>query len=321
MTEALPDLSSIHAAKARIGALVVRTPLLRSARLDALTGAQVWLKAEPLQITGSFKFRGASNRIAALSAAERAAGVVAFSSGNHAQGVAAAARAHGSSATIVMPSDAPPMKISRTRALGAQVVLYDREREDRQAIAARIAADTGAVIVPPFDDALVIAGQGTAGQEISEELDGLDHWVVCCGGGGLAAGTSLALRARFPDIRVHIVEPEHYDDATQSLEAGERLSITGFAPTLCDALQTTSPGLLTFPILQQLGARGLVVREAEVLAAMRFAWEELKLVVEPGGSVALAAVLAGKLDLRGSRVGIMLSGGNAEPAVFARCLG
>jgi threonine dehydratase len=320
MTASLPDLSSIHAAKARLEGVVVATPLLRSDRLDALTGAQVWLKAEPLQHTGSFKYRGATNRIAALDAAVRARGVVAFSSGNHAQGVAAAAGRFGCAATIVMPSDAPPLKVARTRSHGAEVIFYNRATQDRDAIAEALAADRGATLIPPYDDAHVIAGQGTAGLEIAEALDQLDDWLVCCGGGGLAAGTSLALRSHFPALAVTIVEPEHYDDVTRSLMAGERLPIDGFAPTLCDALQTKMAGALTFPLLRAVGARGVFVTEAEVKAAMRFAFEELKLVVEPGGSVALAALLAGKVDVKGRRVAVMLSGGNVDPVLFAKII-
>jgi threonine dehydratase len=316
----LPDLSSIHAANDRIANLVLRTPLLRSARLDALTGAQVWLKAEPLQRTGSFKFRGAANRIAALSAAERAAGVVAFSSGNHAQGVARAAKLAGVAATIVMPADAPAMKVARTRADGAHITLYDRSTEDREAIAARLAAEQGSVVIPSFDDPYIIAGQGTAGLEIGEALDQLDMFVCCCGGGGLVSGCTLALRGKFPDVAIVTVEPEAYDDVARSLAAGERLAINGFAPTLCDALQTPKMGELTFAILQAANAVGVFVTEAEVIAAMRFAFEELKLVVEPGGVVALAALLAGKVNARGKFVAVMLSGGNVDAETFARCL-
>jgi threonine dehydratase len=316
----LPDLSSIDAANARIVGLVLRTPLLRSARLDAVTGAQVWLKAEPLQHTGSFKFRGAANRIAALSVAERVAGVVAFSSGNHAQGVARAAKLAGVAATIVMPSDAPAMKVARTRADGAHIILYDRITEDREAIAAKLAAEQGSVVIPSFDDPYIIAGQGTAGLEIAQALDRLDVFLCCCGGGGLVSGCTLALRAKFPNIAIVTVEPEDYDDVARSLVAKERLAINGFAQTLCDALQTPKVGELTFAILQAADAMGVFVTEAEVKAAMRFAFEELKLVVEPGGVVALAALLAGKVDVRGKSVAVMLSGGNVDAETFARIL-
>jgi threonine dehydratase len=317
----LPDLSNIHAANARIADLMVRTPLLRSARLDALTGADVWLKAEPLQHTGSFKFRGAANRIAALSAAERKKGVVAFSSGNHAQGVARAAKLAGVAATIVMPSDAPAMKVARTRADGAHIILYDRATEDREAIAAQLAAEQGNVVIPSFDDPYIIAGQGTAGLEIADALTHLDLFLCCCGGGGLVSGCTLALRATFPDVAIVTVEPENYDDVARSLATGERLGINGFAHTLCDALQTPKVGALTFAILQAAGAMGVFASEAEVKAAMRFAFEEFKLVVEPGGAVALAALLAGKVDVRGKSVAVMLSGGNVDAETFAMCLG
>jgi threonine dehydratase len=317
----LPDLSNIHAANARIADLMVRTPLLRSARLDALTGADVWLKAEPLQHTGSFKFRGAANRIAALSTAERKKGVVAFSSGNHAQGVARAAKLAGVAATIVMPSDAPAIKVARTRADGAHIILYDRATEDREAIAAQLAAEQGNVVIPSFDDPYIIAGQGTAGLEIADALTHLDLFLCCCGGGGLVSGCTLALRATFPDVAIVTVEPENYDDVARSLAAGERLGINGFAHTLCDALQTPKVGALTFAILQAAGAMGVFASEAEVKAAMRFAFEEFKLVVEPGGAVALAALLAGKVDARGKSVAVMLSGGNVDAETFAMCLG
>lgn len=320
MKTVLPTYKDIMTARQRIADVVAPTPLLQSKALNDITGGQVWLKAEPLQHTGSFKFRGAANRIAALSPAERALGVVAFSSGNHAQGVARAAKLAGVSATIVMPHDAPAMKIARTRSDGAQIVLYDRITEDREAIAARLAAEQGSIVIPSFDDAYVIAGQGTAGVEIAEALSGLDMFLCCCGGGGLVSGCTLALRETFPAVDIITVEPEHYDDVARSLAAGERLGISGFAPTLCDALQTPKVGELTFPILHAAGATGVFVTEAEVKAAMRFAFEELKLVVEPGGAVALAAVLAGKIDLRRKSVAVMLSGGNVDSATFTRCL-
>jgi threonine dehydratase len=245
---------------------------------------------------------------------------VAFSSGNHAQGVARAAKLADVAATIVMPSDAPAMKVARTRADGAHIILYDRAAEDREAIAARLAAEQGSVVIPSFDDPYIIAGQGTAGLEIADALNHLDMFLCCCGGGGLASGCTLALRAKFPDVAIITVEPENYDDVARSLAAGERLSINGFAPTLCDALQTPKVGALTFVILQAAKAIGLFVTEAEVKAAMRFAFEELKLVVEPGGAVALAALLAGKVDVRGKSVAVMLSGGNVDAKTFARCI-
>lgn len=321
MKTSLPTYKDIMTARQRIADVIVHTPLLQSMTLNDMTGAQVWLKPESLQHTGSFKFRGAANHIAALNPAERAAGVVAFSSGNHAQGVARAARLAGISATIVMPQDAPTMKLARTRSDGAQIMLYDRITENREAIAARLAAEQGRVVIPSFDDAYVIAGQGTAGLEIAEALPKLDIFLCCCGGGGLASGCTLALRETFPGVDIVIVEPENYDDVARSLAAGERLGINGFAPTLCDALQTPIVGALTFPILQAAGARGVFVTESDVKTAMRFAFEELKLVVEPGGAVALAALLAGKAEVRGKSVAVMLSGGNVDSDTFARCLG
>jgi threonine dehydratase len=315
-----PAYNDIMTARQRIGGVVVQTPLLQSRILNDVTGAQVWLKAEPLQHTGSFKFRGAANRIAALSPAERTAGVVAFSSGNHAQGVARAAKLAGVSASIVMPSDAPTMKVARTRADGAQIIFYDRATEDREVIAARLAAGQGRIVIPSFDDAYVIAGQGTAGLEIAEALPDLDMFLCCCGGGGLASGCALALREAFPAVDIITVEPEAYDDVARSLAAGERLGINGFAPTLCDALQTAKVGELTFAVLQAAGAKGVFVTEAEVKAAMRFAFEDFKLVVEPGGAVALAALLAGKVEVRGKSIAVMLSGGNVDSGTFANCI-
>jgi threonine dehydratase len=320
MSEPTPTYKDVRTAQQRLLNLSCKTPLLRSAKLEALTGATVWLKIETLQHTGSFKFRGAANRIAALSAAEKARGVVAFSSGNHAQGVALAARLAGVAATIVMPSDAPAMKVARTQADGARIILYDRATEDREAIAAQLAAEQGSIVIPSYDDPYIIAGQGTAGLEIAEAVDQLDMFLCCCGGGGLTSGCTLVLREKFSEVQIITAEPENYDDVARSLAAGRRLGIDGFAPTLCDALQTPKVGELTFAILQAAGATGISVTEAEVKAAMRFAFDELKLVVEPGGSVALAGLLAGKLDVRGKAVAVMLSGGNVDAETFARCV-
>lgn len=313
----LPTLADIEAAAARLKGHAVLTPLLRSDALDARTGGQIWLKAECLQRTGSFKFRGAYNRLAQL--APRTP-VVAFSSGNHAQGVALAARLLGLPATIVMPSDAPALKVARTRADEAQVIQYDRATEDRTAIGARLAAEQGAVLVPPFDDVDVIAGQGTVGLEARTQLAdrGLtaDLALTCCGGGGLSSGVALGLGA--PLI---VVEPEQYDDVTRSLASGRIKQIAGFPPTLADALQTPAPSPLTFALLAAHGARGVTASEAAIAAAVRFAFTELKLVVEPGGAIALAALLAGAVDVRGKIVVATLSGGNVDPAVFARLIG
>ncbi len=306
-------------AAGRIAGVAVRTPLVRNDTLDAVTGARIFLKPENLQRTGSFKFRGAYNRLAAIPAEQRGAGVVAFSSGNHAQGVALAAKLLAMPAVIVMPSDAPPIKVERTRGHGAEVVFYDRLTEDRDAIAGAIAAQRGAVVVPPFNDRHVIAGQGTAGLEAAADLAALgltaDLAIVCCGGGGLASGFSVGSR-----LPVIAVEPEHWDDVNRSLAGGAIVPVADPQPTRCDALQTLRMAELTFDTLRANGATGHVVSEAEVARAVAFAFRELKLVVEPGGSVALAAALAGRLDLAGRTVLIILSGGNVEAGVFAACL-
>mgnify|MGYP003131258839 FL=1 len=312
--------ADVQAAAARIAGKAVRTPLLRSDALDRRTGARIFLKAECLQITGSFKFRGAYNRLSAMSESERKAGVVAFSSGNHAQGIARAARMLGMPATIVMPADAPRVKVDRTRADGAEIVSYDRLSESREEIARDLAAARGAVLVPSFDDPFIIAGQGTAGMEIVEQLSALgeeaDLAVVCCGGGGLSSGIALAM----PRAEIVLTEPEGYGDAGESMRTGRIERVTNPGPTLCDALQTLEIAPSTFDILASRGARGVTVSDADALAAMRFAFEELKLVVEPGGAAALAAILAGKLSVEGRTVAVTLSGGNVDAAIFAKCM-
>ncbi len=312
-------LDEVERAAERIAGAAVRTPLLRSDALDAATGARIFLKPENLQRTGSFKFRGAYNRLSAIPAADRAAGVVAFSSGNHAQGVALAAALLGMPATIVMPSDAPANKVARTRGHGGEVVFYNRLTEDRDAIAAAIAAKRGAIVVPPFNDRHVIAGQGTAGLEAAADLAAIglvaDLALVCCGGGGLASGFAVG-----SGVPVVAVEPQGYDDVVRSLAAGTILPVDNPGPTRCDALQTLRMAPLTFATLTAHGATGEVVSEAEVARAVAFGFRELKLVVEPGGAVALAAALAGRLDLRGKTVIVVLSGGNIEASVFAACL-
>ena len=309
----------VVAAAARIAGVALRTPLLRSDALDAATGAKVWLKPENLQRTGSFKFRGAYNRLAAIPESERHAGVVAFSSGNHAQGVALAAKLLGMPAVIVMPSDAPAIKVERTRGHGAEVVFYDRLTEDRDAIAGAIAAKSGAVVVPPFNDRHVIAGQGTAGMEAVADLAAqgvtADLAIVCCGGGGLSSG--FAVGSRLPVIAV---EPEHWDDVTRSLAGGVIVPVTDPRPTRCDALQTLRMADLTFETLRANQATAMAVSEVEAARAVAFAFRELKLVVEPGGAVALAAALSGRANVAGKTVIVILSGGNVEPAVFAECL-
>ena len=312
--------ADVVVAQQRINGFAVRTPLLRSDTLDAASGGRLFLKPECLQRTGSFKFRGAYNRLSAMTPAERAGGVVAFSSGNHAQGVALAARMLGIAAAIIMPSDAPAVKIDATRDYGAEVIFYDRLTQDRAALSAGLAAERGAAVVPSFDDPWIVAGQGTAGLEIAEDMASLgmaaDMVLVCCGGGGLAAGISLGL----PAVPMTIVEPEGYDDVARSLASGVIESVRNPGPTLCDALQTLVTCPLTFGLLQQAGARGVAVSESAVMSAVRFAFDQLKLVVEPGGAVALAAALSGAVDVRGKTVVLTLSGGNVDPAVFARCL-
>ena len=311
------DFAAIEQAARRIAPQAVRTPLLRSRFLDRDTGRRAWLKPEILQVSGSFKFRGAYNRIACLSAAERRAGVIAWSSGNHAQGVAAAARMAGVAARIVRPEDAPRIKADNTRALGAQVITYDRYRQDREAIARALAERDGGVLIPSYDDAHIIAGQGTAGLEIFSDARELDALLVCCGGGGLSAGCARAAESLSPRTAIFCVEPEGYDDHRRSLLSGRRETADTSRPSFCDALLAPTPGALTFPINRRLLTGGLVVSEAEVRYAMRYAFRVLKLVLEPGGAVALAALLAGKLADRYRRVALMLSGGNVDPDVFA----
>jgi threonine dehydratase len=311
--------AEIDAAAARLKGHVVHTPLLRSDRLDQMTGGRLWLKPECLQTTGSFKLRGALNRLLALPEPVRARGVVAYSSGNHAQGVAHAARRLGVPAAIVMPADAPALKIARTRADGAEIILYNRQTESREAIAGALALARGATLVPPFEDRDVAAGQGTAGLEVAMDMAALglkaDLALICCGGGGLAAG--FAIGSGLPVI---IVEPQGYEDAGRSLEAGQILSVENPGPTRCDALQTLRMGQLAFATLRAAGARGVSVSESQVARAVAFAFDHLKLVVEPGGAVALAAALAGTVDLGGRTAVVMLSGGNIDAATLAACL-
>ena len=317
-------LRHIQAAADRIAGHAVRTPLLRHADLDRRTGGRVYLKAEPLQRTGSFKFRGAFNRIAQIGAGATDGGVVAFSSGNHGQAVAAAALHFRLPATIVMPFDAPAIKIELTRSHGATVIFYDRARDDRAIIARRLVAETGAVLVPPYDDPDVIAGQGTIGLETVADLKALglapDVVLCCCGGGGLIAGIATAVKASASSAAIYAVEPEHFDDTARSLASGTRQVNAEGAVSICDAIVTPTPGEITFPINRRLLAGGLTVSEAEVRAAIVYASRHLKVVVEPGGAVALAAVLAGKLDLSGKTAVAVLSGGNIDGALLASIL-
>ncbi len=311
----------IRRAQARLQGQAVVTPLLENSELNARVGGRVFLKAENLQRTGSFKFRGAYNRLSQLTPAQRSVGVVAWSSGNHAQGVAAAAGILGIPATIVMPADAPRIKTENTRRYGAKIVAYDRYRESREDIARAIAAETGATLVPSYDDPHIIAGQGTSGAEMlaqaAERGIRLSQLLVCCSGGGLASGIATAFAEASPDTAIYSVEPEDFDDTARSLASGQREQNAGDARSICDALQTPSPGELTFSINRRLLAGGLSVSDAEVREAMRFAFNQLKLVVEPGGAVALAALLHGRVDAAGGHTGIVLSGGNVDPALFA----
>ncbi len=318
----VPTAADVDAAARRIAGVAVRTPLIASPMLDRFIGGRVFLKAETLQRTGSFKFRGAYNKISAIPPDRRSGGVVAYSSGNHAQGVAAAAKLLGLPAVIVMPSDAPRLKRERTAQLGAEVVLYDREREDREAIGQRIAAERGAVLVPPYDDPLVIAGQGTAGREIVEDLAALglapDVVVVNASGGGLTAGIALAVKARAPAAQIYTAEPSGFDDHARSFASGRRESNASSAGSICDALMATSPGKITFEINRSLVGQGVVATDTEVARAVAFAFRELKLVVEPGGAVGLAALLERRIDARDRVAVVVLSGGNVDPDLFAR---
>lgn len=315
----MTTLSMIEAAAARMQGHIRQTPLLSAPLLDRLAGRRVLVKAENLQVTGSFKARGGW---AAVSALPPGTGVLAMSSGNHAQGVALAAAAHGVEAVILMPADAPAVKIANTRAYGAEVVLYDRATEDRDAIATRLSAERGLALIAPFDHAEVIAGQGTVGLEIAQQAGALGvekaDVLVPCGGGGLSSGIALALEAHAPGLRVRTVEPEGFDDMARSLAANERLSNPATTGSICDAILTPAPGKLTQPILQRLAGPGLVVSDAQALQAMAEAFTHLRLVAEPGGAVALAAALFTK-DL-GDTVICVISGGNVDPALFAQTL-
>jgi threonine dehydratase len=320
----LPTFADVDLAAERINGVAVRTPLINAPVLDGRLRARVFLKAETLQRTGSFKFRGAYNKLSSIPPERREGGVVAYSSGNHAQGVAAAARLLDLRATIVMPADAPLAKRQRTAALGAEIVLYDRDREDRAAIAHKIANERGATLVPPFDDPLIVAGQGTIGREIVEDLSALglrpELVLVGCSGGGLIAGIALGVKQRVPEAVFYAVEPEGFDDTLRSFKSGERERNARMSGSICDALLTDRPGEITFPINRALVGQGLTVSDEEVTRAVRYAFEELKLVVEPGGAVGLAAMLAGKLDLAGKVVVGALSGGNVDAAMFGKLI-
>lgn len=320
----LPDYDAVCAAEDRVRPLARITPLLRFEMLDEAAGAQVFVKCENVQRTGSFKIRGATNRIAQLSQDEMKRGVVAYSSGNHAQGVAGAARAFGAPATIVMPEDSPRVKMDGVKALGGKIVTYDRASENREEIAAGIARETGATIVPSYDDPHIIAGQGTAGLEIArqaEEAGGpLDALIVCAGGGGLTAGIALAMEGLSPGTEIHTAEPEGFDDHKRSFESGRREQNARMAGSICDALLSPSPGELTFPINSSRVKGGFAISDDQALDAMAFAFRRLKQMVEPGGAAALAALLVHKPFSPRARVGVVLTGGNVDPSVFATAL-
>ena len=320
----LPSFDDVEKAARRLQGFAVRTPVIESPALNAKAGGRVLIKAECLQRTGSFKFRGAWNRISQLDTASAPGGVVAYSSGNHAQGVAAAAQIRGVPALIVMPADTPAIKQQNTKSYGAEVVTYDRATESREDIAARFVAERGAVLVPPFDDPHIISGQGTAGLELAEEAEargvGLDDVLVCCSGGGLTAGIALAMAAQSPATKVHTVEPAGFDDYARSLKSGTIERNARASGSICDALMSVSPGEMTFAINKPLLGEGLVVTDAEAAEAVRYAFEVLKLVLEPGGAVALAAVLAGRIETRGRAIGVIASGGNCDAESFARIL-
>ncbi len=318
----MTDIALIEAAAARLHGHARETPLLNAPLLDRIAGRRILVKAECLQLTGSFKFRGAWSAITALP--EGVQGVLAYSSGNHAQGVALAAARRGLSAVIVMPADAPAVKIANTRAYGAEVVTYDRATEDRDAIGSAIAAERGLALVKPYDDAQVIAGQGTTGLEIARQAAaaGVDRAdvLVCCGGGGLTSGIALALEARAPGLRVRPAEPAGFDDTARSLASGQRERNAAASGSICDAIVTPSPGELTFPILKRLCGPGLVVSDDEALAAVALAFRHLRIVAEPGGAVALAAALFRGDQIAGDTVICTVSGGNVDPETFAEAL-
>lgn len=318
------NIEMIRAAAQRLKGHAIRTPLLSSPFLDEIAGRRVLLKPECIQHTGSFKFRGGWSAVSALSPDAIKAGVIAFSSGNHAQGVANAARAHGAPCVIVMPSDAPAVKIANTRGLGAEVVLYNRESEDRDEIGARLATERGLTLIKPFDEPQVIAGQGTTGLEIAEDATamGVTHAdvLVCCGGGGLTSGIALACEADAPGLRVRPVEPAGFDDVARSLASGTIQRNARLTGSICDAIITPQPGNLTFPIMSRLCGAGIVVPEEDCLRAMAAAFARLHVVIEPGGAVALAAALYHSSQIEGDTVICVASGGNVDVPMFTRAL-
>lgn len=320
----IPQYADVETAASVILAEAVKTPLLQNARLNEITGANVFIKPENLQRTGSFKFRGAYNAIASLTPEEREKGVLASSSGNHAQGIAAAAKLFGCTSMILMPEDAPEIKIERTKSYGAEVVFYDRAAKDRDKLVKEIQKETGRILVHPFNNFHVIAGQGTVGKEIAETLKAqdieLDRMLVCTGGGGLTSGIALAIKHHFPEADIHPVEPEGFDDYKRSLEAGEITKNEKTSGSICDSIMSPQPGKIGFEINRNVLSEGIVISDAEALQAVRFAYEELKLVVEPGGAAALAGLLQAKQKWQGENIALTLSGGNVDGAVFQSAL-
>ena len=318
------NIDMIEAAAVRLAGHARRTPLLSSPFLDEIAGRRVFVKAECLQHTGSFKFRGGWSAVSALDADVRAQGVIAYSSGNHAQGVALAAKLHGVPSVIIMPEDAPRQKIDNTRALGAEVVLYDRHTGDRDAIGAELSESRGLTLIKPFDEPQVIAGQGTTGLEIADQAaaEGIDRAdvLVCCGGGGLTSGIALALESKAPGLRARTVEPEGFDDVARSLAAGRIEGNPAGRRSICDAIVTPSPGKLTFPIMSRLCGPGIAVPDEDCLRTMAMAFARLKIVLEPGGAVALAAALFHRDQIEGDAVICVASGGNVDPAMFGDAL-
>jgi threonine dehydratase len=316
----LPTYADVARAAERLAGVAHRTPVLTSATADERTGARLFFKCENFQRMGAFKFRGAYNAIAALGESQRKAGVIAFSSGNHAQGMALAGKLLGAPVTIVMPQDAPAAKVAATRGYGAEVVAYDRYTQDREEIGRRLAAEKGLALIPPFNHPDVIAGQGTAAKELIEEVGALDLLLVCVGGGGLLGGCALAAHALSPGVRVIGVEPEAGDDARQSLAAGRIIRID-VPRTIADGAQTQAMGDITFALMRRDTASVVTVSDAELIEAMRFAAERMKMVVEPSGALAMAAAMTAKVPVRGLKVGVIVSGGNTDLASFARMIG
>ena len=320
----LPGFADVQAAATRLEGIALRTPLLENARVNAKLGGRLFIKAECLQRTGSFKLRGAYNFLSQMSEAQRRNGAVGWSSGNHAQGLAEAGRLLGVRTTIVMPADAPTLKVANTRASGAEIVLYDRVKDSREAIGQEISARTGATIVPPYDHPWILTGQGTVGIEIAEQAKAagvvLDAVAAPCSGGGLSTGVALGVKGISPGTTVHVGEPAGFDDLARSLATGIKQKNDRLTGSICDALLAPTPGDITFPLAQKLLGPGLVVTDEEVLDAMELAFREFKLVVEPGGAVALAAALTGKLPVKGRAVAVVCSGGNVDHETFARAL-